>query len=52
MDLINTFPPLQEGKAIYNSEFSAFAISLQGLSHVKKGTPCQDYSDVRIMKNR
>lgn len=52
MDLINTFPPFQEGKAIYNPEFSAFAISLQGLSHVKKGTPCQDYSDVRIMENR
>lgn len=52
MDLINTFPPLQEGKAIYNSEFSAFAVSLQGLSHVKKGVPCQDYSDVRIVENR
>lgn len=48
-DLLRNLPPKQEGKSIRNSRFSAFAVSLQGASHVQKGVPCQDYSDVRIL---
>lgn len=48
-DLLQNMPPKQEGKCIRNSKFSAFAVSLQGASHVQKGVPCQDYSDIRIL---
>lgn len=48
-DLLQSLPPRQEGKWARNSKFSAFAVSLQGSSHVQKGIPCQDYSDIRIL---
>lgn len=50
-DLISNFPPKQEGKFVNKAGFSAFAISLQGASHVKKEVPCQDYSDIRILES-
>lgn len=47
-DLISRHPPLQEGKSLHDPKgFSAFALSLRGVSHVKSGAPCQDYSDIR-----
>lgn len=48
-DLLRNLPPKQEGKSERNADFSAFALSLQGASHVSTQVPCQDYSDIRIL---
>lgn len=51
LDLISTFPPKQEGVVIQNSGVRAFALSLQGASHIARdNTPCQDYSDIRWLE--
>ena len=51
LDVLSRFPPKQEGKTLENSQISAFAVSLQGTSHMAgNNIPCQDYSDIRWME--
>lgn len=42
-------PCLQSGKVIQETRFSGFGLSVQGLSHVRKETPCQDSNDLRYL---
>lgn len=47
LDVLSEFPPKQEGKTLQNGKICAFAVSLQGASHIAGGgVPCQDYSDI------
>lgn len=48
-DLVNQNPPTQEGMILEQSKYSAFALSLQGSSHVGNDVPCQDYSTLRYV---
>ena len=51
LDVLSEFPPKQEGKTLQNGKICAFAVSLQGASHIAGGgVPCQDYSDIRWLE--
>lgn len=51
LDVRSEYPPKQEGTVIQNEAVHAFAVSLQGASHMTRGDiPCQDYSDIRWLE--
>lgn len=49
MDYLIDLPDKQEGKVLHNDAVSAFALSLQGASHIGTNTPCQDYNNIRFV---
>lgn len=52
MDVLHNLPPAQEGQTILESDYTGFALSLQGAAHqmTDPPIPCQDYSDIRYLK--
>ena len=42
-------PSLPEPQALEHGPYAGFAYSMQGASHIKKGSPCQDRCEMRYL---